>query len=69
MPAQPASQSHPIDSARRAPTAPNAAFLTHLDRVSAVVQTWPVWKQELLGGKAVNPARPTAQSQPPRQAR
>ena len=28
------------------------AFDMHLKQASEVVQTWPVWKQELLGGKA-----------------
>ena len=24
----------------------------HLDKASEVVQTWPAWKQEILGGKS-----------------
>lgn len=27
-------------------------FEKHIEKVSKVVETWPVWKQELLGGKA-----------------
>ena len=28
-------------------------FKKHLDDASKIVQTWPAWKQEILGGKAV----------------
>lgn len=28
------------------------AFVKHLEQASSVVQTWPVWKQQLLGGTA-----------------
>ncbi len=30
-----------------------AALVTHLKKASAQVEQWPVWKQKLLGGKAV----------------
>lgn len=26
-------------------------FVAHLERASAVVKTWPLWKQQVLGGK------------------
>ncbi len=28
------------------------AFIAHLEHASAVVRTWPAWKQEILGGTA-----------------
>lgn len=28
------------------------AFVKHLEHASSVVQTWPVWKQQVLGGTA-----------------
>lgn len=28
-------------------------FVKHLEESSRIVQSWPVWKQQLLGGKAV----------------
>ena len=34
------------------PAISQSQFARHLDRVSLVVSTWPVWKQTLLGGKA-----------------
>lgn len=34
----------------------NEAFVKHLEHASGVVQTWPAWKQELLGGKATQPS-------------
>ena len=37
----------------KAQTSQNDAFISHLERASAVVQTWPAWKQQLLGGTAV----------------
>jgi hypothetical protein len=30
-------------------------FVKHLEDASRVVQTWPTWKQEVLGGTAVQP--------------
>jgi len=32
------------------------AFVKHLEHASAVVQSWPAWKQQLLGGTAVTQA-------------
>jgi len=31
-------------------------FLEYCHRVSEIVKTWPAWKQEVLGGKAVQQA-------------
>jgi hypothetical protein len=33
-------------------------FLAHLDYASRVVQTWPAWKQRVLGGTPVEPSTP-----------
>ena len=30
-------------------------FVQHLEHMSKVVQTWPAWKQQLLGGTATPP--------------
>ncbi len=27
-------------------------FIEHLERASKIVQKWPLWKQEILGGMA-----------------
>lgn len=31
----------------------SAAFIQHLEYASSIVKTWPIWKQQLLGGTAV----------------
>jgi hypothetical protein len=31
-------------------TEQHEAFLKHLQRVSGIVQTWPAWQQQVLGG-------------------
>lgn len=31
------------------------AFVKHLEYASTVVSTWPVWKQQILGGQATSP--------------
>lgn len=31
-------------------TGQQEAFLKHLEQVSGIVQTWPGWKQRVLGG-------------------
>lgn len=41
------------------PQVRNEAFVKHLEHASGVVQTWPAWKQELLGGKATEPSTPS----------
>ncbi len=34
------------------------AFVRHLEHASSVVQTWPAWQQEILGGTSTStPAR------------
>lgn len=33
--------------------AKDKAFMDHLKWVSEQVRTWPAWKQEILGGRAV----------------
>jgi hypothetical protein len=38
-------------------------FRAHLANASKVVQTWPVWKQRVLGGAVVQP--PTTPPQTP----
>jgi len=32
--------------------AKDKAFMAHLEYASKIVQSWPAWKQEILGGKA-----------------
>lgn len=36
----------------RVQASPNDAFVRHLEHASSVVQTWPSWMQEMLGGSA-----------------
>jgi hypothetical protein len=43
-PQQGSSESAESQSAR------NDAFLRHLEKASSVVQKWPAWKQQVLGG-------------------
>jgi len=31
-------------------TKQSVTFIQHLEKSSEIVQTWPVWKQQLLGG-------------------
>jgi hypothetical protein len=31
------------------------AFVKHMQTASAVVSTWPIWKQQVLGNLAVQP--------------
>lgn len=38
------------------------AFVRHLEHASTVVQSWPVWKQQILGGNPTPPANLSAQS-------
>lgn len=33
-----------------------AAFVKHLEHASSVVQSWPAWKQQVLGGTATQQA-------------
>jgi len=40
----------------------NGAFVKHLERASGVVHSWPIWKQELLGGKAAQSAAKPAKA-------
>ncbi len=37
------------------PWVQSEAFLKHLEHASAVVQTWPEWKQRVLGGPSSQP--------------
>lgn len=32
------------------------AFVKHLERASSIVQSWPAWKQQVLGGTAAQQA-------------
>ena len=38
-------------------------FKKHLEHSSEIVQSWPVWKQEVLGGTAVQPSEKTTNEQ------
>ena len=38
-------------------------FKKHLEHSSEIVQSWPVWKQEVLGGTAVQPSEKTTHEQ------
>jgi hypothetical protein len=49
-------------NAGKAQVVRNEAFVKHLEHASGVVQTWPVWKQELLGGKATPPSTGSAKA-------
>jgi hypothetical protein len=42
---------------------PQDAFVKHLEQASATVQTWPAWKQKVLGGVAPG-LNPTASRSP-----
>lgn len=42
------SESQPVTENRSS----SEVFVKHLEDASKLVKTWPVWKQELLGGSA-----------------
>lgn len=45
---QPEPAPEPIDDADA------KRFSEHLEKASQIVSTWPVWKQTVLGGRAIN---------------
>jgi len=53
---QSASQAQPQSQAAAQPANQREVFVKHLEHASSVVQTWPAWKQQVLGGAAVQPA-------------
>jgi len=55
---QSASQAQPQSQSQAAaqPANQREVFVKHLEHASSVVKTWPAWKQQVLGGAAVQPA-------------
>jgi len=43
--------------AQKLQAAQRDAFVKHLEHASTVVQTWPAWKQQILGGSTTQPRR------------
>jgi len=49
-------QSSTQQPAAQPSTGQRDAFVKHLEHASGVVQTWPTWKQQVLGGAAAQAA-------------
>jgi len=50
----------PQQSPAQLPPAQSEAFVKHLVNATSVVQTWPAWKQQVLGASTIQAASSSA---------